>query len=83
LSIITVWLIFIIVILVFWLIGRSRQKNQKKCPFCGRMIPKDADNCPYCGKGLSEVCPYCKMPLEPNWGVCPYCGKKVERRRLV
>jgi len=27
-----------------------RQKSNRRCPNCGRVIPEDANVCPYCGK---------------------------------
>lgn len=42
--------------LLIWLAVRpsnridSKNKSDRRCPSCGRIIPEDANVCPYCGK---------------------------------
>ena len=30
--------------------GDKKEKSERRCPDCGRIIPEDAQLCPYCGK---------------------------------
>lgn len=49
----------LIIVIVIWLairppIGGAVGKNERKCPYCGRVIPEDARSCPYCNKKFDE-----------------------------
>lgn len=52
-------IIGLIIVVVVWLairppIGGVAAKIERKCPFCGRVIPEDARSCPYCNKKFEE-----------------------------
>ena len=36
------------------LIGDQKEKSERRCPNCGRIIPEDAHICPYCGNNFEK-----------------------------
>ena len=34
--------------------GDKKEKSERRCPNCGRIIPEDARTCPYCSKKFEE-----------------------------
>lgn len=65
---------------------KEKQKSERRCPECGRVIPEDAKVCPYCGKKFKshfeeEKEEETKKQLKEKTKSpkhCPECGVKLD-----
>jgi predicted nucleic acid-binding Zn ribbon protein len=58
--------------------------SQKKCAYCGKLLPPETDICSYCGRQISKIdlpCPRCGIATKPGTQVCNNCGAPLSMQR--
>lgn len=64
---------------IIYLVIRSNNKDNLKCPSCNKSVKSEYAKCPYCGIMLKGTCSNCGKAINSDWESCPYCSTEIDK----